>query len=97
MVIKALDPDPDEMNADPQLWLEADVCCCDPNHGCDYQCGAVVTPTMAVIYDCGAVVRAAVAVVTRHVMGGVVGAVVTVVMSWCCSDAVMATIVIWRW
>jgi hypothetical protein len=36
-----------------------------PNHGCDYDCGAVVT--------------AAVAVVTRHVMGGVVvGTVVAV-------------------
>jgi hypothetical protein len=62
LVIKALDPDPDEMNADPQPWLEAAVCCCDPNHGCDY--------------DCGAVVMAAVAVMIRHEMGGVVGCAV---------------------
>ena len=32
-------------------------------------------------YNCGAVVTTAVAVVTRHVMGGVVGAMVAVVTS----------------
>jgi hypothetical protein len=49
LVIKALDPDPDpdEMNADPQPWLEAGVVA--PNLGCDYDCGAVVTAAVAVV------------------------------------------------